>query len=968
MNFFPGQRWISNTESELGLGIISALTPRQVTLLFPASNEHRIYSVSKPPVTRVIFSAGDTITSQQGWQLLIDAVNEYNHLITYSGTRTDTQQPVSLREDLLDGALIFSRPQDKLFAGYTEPMNHFLLRYHARLHQSKQYSLPWSGLRGTRTSLIPHQLHIAHEVSKRHAPRVLLADEVGLGKTIEAGMIIHQRVLSGSASRVLIVVPDALQHQWLVEMLRRFNLHFALFDDERYAAVLHENANPFDSEQLVICSLDFLCASPQRLELLCFANWDLLVVDEAHHLVWSEAQPGHEYRCVEQLAQQVPGVLLLTATPEQLGIESHFARLQLLDNNRFHNLAQFLAEQQQYRPLADAVALLLRDQPLDRQQIDHLQALVSEQDISDLLRHASDSSANDSSERFSARRELIALLLDRHGTGRVLFRNTRHEVAGFPHRVFHSIKLPLPSQYQTMLREHASAQASQSVEQRVNAMLCPEQLYQSQQGTDNWCDVDPRVSWLINYLLQHRQQKVLIICALASTALSLEQALREKEGIRAGVFHEAMSIIERDRAAAWFADQETGAQVLLCSEIGSEGRNFQFASTLIMFDLPLNPDLLEQRIGRLDRIGQQRDVQIYVPYMTDSVQARLVRWYHEGLDAFEHTNATGRTIFERLYSRLAPCLVAGTLDDEFAQLLADCREQNRALKQQLEQGRDRLLELNSSGGEQAKQLAGIIAQQDNDPALVDFCNTLFDIVGVNCEELDDRLVALTPHSTMLIPDFPGLGQSSTVTFNREMALAREDVQFLSWEHPIIRNGLDLILSTDLGICSVALLKFPELPAGTLLLELLYVVESNAPKTLQLQRFLPPTPFRLLLDQRGNNLAENIDFQRLQKRLKAINRHTASKLVHILQKEIKSILQLGDLPAGQLAQDIINSAHQTASQTLDSEISRLQALKTINPSIRDDELHALLHNREQVLDSLQQARWRLDALRLIVVSD
>ena len=125
---------------------------------------------------------------------------------------------------------------------------------------------------------------------------------------------------------------------------------------------------------------------------------------------------------------------------------------------------------------------------------------------------------------------------------------------------------------------------------------------------------DPRVEWLMGYLTAHRSQKVLVICAKAATALQLEQVLREREGIRAAVFHEGMSIVERDRAAAWFSEEDSGAQVLLCSEIGSEGRNFQFASNPVMFDLPFNPDLLEQRIGRLDRIGQAHDIQIHVPY------------------------------------------------------------------------------------------------------------------------------------------------------------------------------------------------------------------------------------------------------------------------------------------------------------------------------------------------------------------
>ena len=373
MPFTLGQRWISDTESELGLGTVVALDARMVTLLFPAIGENRLYSRNDSPITRVMFNPGDTITSHEGWQLHVDKVNEENGLLSYTGTRLDTQETnVTLREVLLDSKLVFSKPQDRLFAGQIDRMDRFALRYRARKFQSEQYRMPWSGLRGQRTSLIPHQLHIAHDVGRRHAPRVLLADEVGLGKTIEAGMILHQQLLSGAAERVLIVVPETLQHQWLVEMLRRFNLRFSLFDDERYAEAQHDAYNPFETEQLVICSLDFVRRSKQRLEHLCDAEWDLMVVDEAHHLVWSEEAPSREYQAIEQLAERVPGILLLTATPEQLGMESHFARLRLLDPNRFHDFEQFVEEQQNYRPVADAVALLLaqpvlaKDIPLNR--------------------------------------------------------------------------------------------------------------------------------------------------------------------------------------------------------------------------------------------------------------------------------------------------------------------------------------------------------------------------------------------------------------------------------------------------------------------------------------------------------------------------------------------------------------------------------------------------------------------------
>ena len=259
MPFSLGQRWISDTESDLGLGVVVAIDARTVTLLFPAIGENRLYSRSDAPITRVFFNTGDTDSSQEGWKLKVEETQVDNGVITYIGTRTDTQETgVTLREIMLDNKLVLSQPQDRLFAGQIDRMDRFALRYRARKNQSEQFSQSWSGLRGMRANLIPHQLYIAQEVSQRYAPRVLLADEVGLGKTIEAGMIIHQRLLAGRAERVLIVVPETLQHQWLVEMLRRFNLKFALFDDSRYDEAQYDSDNPFETEQLIICSLDFV--------------------------------------------------------------------------------------------------------------------------------------------------------------------------------------------------------------------------------------------------------------------------------------------------------------------------------------------------------------------------------------------------------------------------------------------------------------------------------------------------------------------------------------------------------------------------------------------------------------------------------------------------------------------------------------------------------------------------------------
>ncbi|MGO3849626.1 MAG: SNF2-related protein, partial [Pseudoalteromonas prydzensis] len=331
MNFSLGQRWISDTESDLGLGTVVALEGRQVSILFPASGENRVYSMLEAPVTRVAFNPGDVIKSVEEWELTVESIETIGELLCYHGTRVDNGEQAQLKETFLDHFIKFNKPQDRLFAGQVDRFDRYTLRYQTWQHQFERQQSPIKGLIGQRASLIPHQLYIAQEVGKRFAPRVLLSDEVGLGKTIEAGMILHQQIISGRASRVLIVVPENLQHQWLVEMLRRFNLHFSIFDEERCDEAFADSPNVFDTEQLVLTSLEFLTKKKRWFEQATMADWDLLIVDEAHHLSINNGKPSTEYQRMAELSQDIPGLILLTATPDQLGHRSHFARLQLLD-------------------------------------------------------------------------------------------------------------------------------------------------------------------------------------------------------------------------------------------------------------------------------------------------------------------------------------------------------------------------------------------------------------------------------------------------------------------------------------------------------------------------------------------------------------------------------------------------------------------------------------------------------------
>ncbi|MEO1899517.1 MAG: SNF2-related protein, partial [Methylococcales bacterium] len=339
VGFTPGQRWISNTESELGLGLILEAHNNRVSVLYLATGDKRVYAKDNAPLTRAIFSVGDVIESTEGLNIKVQEIIELDGLITYVG-REEGGEECYLEEMELSHHIQFNKPQDRLFTGQIDPSAWFVLRYETWNRQFRHQKSLVKGLQGARASLIAHQLYIAHEAAGRFEPRIMLADEVGLGKTIEAGLILQYRLVNGLSSRQLIIVPESLLHQWLVEMLRRFNLHFSLFDEQRCIAI--NEPNPFVTEQLVLCSQDFFSAYPQRQQQALQAGWDIVVVDEAHHLEWNEQAPSSDYLFIEQLAFTTPGLILLTATPEQLGKESHFARLRLLDPDRFYKFEQYL--------------------------------------------------------------------------------------------------------------------------------------------------------------------------------------------------------------------------------------------------------------------------------------------------------------------------------------------------------------------------------------------------------------------------------------------------------------------------------------------------------------------------------------------------------------------------------------------------------------------------------------------------
>jgi ATP-dependent helicase HepA len=879
--FRKGQAWISDSEPELGLGFVSDASRLTVSLTFRSSGEKRQYARENAPLRRVRFHAGDVVTGRDGGTLKVERFEERDGLIHYIGASRE------LCETALSDTISFSKPEERLFVGQVDSPQTFDLRARALHHQHRRRKSPIRGFAGGRIDLIPHQLSIAEDVTSRLLPRVLLADEVGLGKTIEAGLILHRLLLTGRASRVLILVPDSLVHQWLVEMLRRFNVWFRVFDERRCKAIeaARPDTNPFLEDQLILASLRLFASNEKRLEQAIAAGWDLLVVDEAHHLGWTPETVSPEYRAVDSLSRSASGLLLLTATPEQLGMESHFARLRLLDPARFHDLGAFLQETEGYREIAKEAEALI--DPLAR-----------------------------------------AALLDRHGTGRVMFRNTRATIRGFPER--HSHMSPLRPAEET--------------------------------GSAD----EPRISWLLALLRELEPEKILLICQTQEKVEAIEATLRERHGVKAAMFHEGLSLVRRDRHAAWFAEED-GVRLLICSEIGSEGRNFQFARHLVMFDLPLSPELVEQRVGRLDRIGQKSAIQIHVPFLTGTAEEVLARWHQEGLNAFEENLHGGHQLREVFGSRvreLGERFPEMERDRGEALLRALIRETvvaREELRVRLEQGRDRLLELNSFRPEAAAALIKRIRQDDADTALDAFMIAVFDHFAIPVEEVSPRTYQLGS-AGVLADTFPGLPPTGlAITCDRGRALAREDIQFLTWDHPLVTGAIDALLGSEKGNSSFAWWRDPQITG--LYLEAVYVVECVAPPALHIDRFLPATPLRVVVDHRADDRSVAIAAEAIVPLLQRGDARILSA-PEVREELLPRLLKRSREIAEARVQAIVLEARSTMAARLNHEIERLEALSRVNPSVRREEIEILVAQKQALDRHLESARLRLDAVRFI----
>ncbi len=938
-DFRIGQRWISESEPELGLGILESVSRYQLRLLFPASSEARLYAPGTAPIKRVEFREGDSVQSQSGQVVLIESVREEDGLLVYIGGGFELAEA-----DLAD-TISFSKPEDRLIGGQIDKSDTFALRYEAIACSSRARQSEVSGFSGGRIDLIPHQLYIAAEVANRYAPRVLLADEVGLGKTIEACLILHRLHLTGRAERVLIVLPESLVHQWFVELLRRFNMWFTLFDDERGESILAspEASNPFMEEQLVITSIGTLLGDERWAEFAKEAKWDLLVVDEAHHLEWSPESVSPEYELVEGLSQKSHGLLLLTATPEQLGAEGHFARLRLLDPERYPDLESFKQEQSEYSAVATVANKLVEQISLTAEDVQFLRETFIELDDGEFA------------ARITEPKSLLEDLVDRHGTGRVIFRNSRDALQGFPERK------ALP----TSLEARKTLSEMELQERLLREFDIEVQIGAEEPGYD--FKHGPRIKWLADLLRELGDAKVLLICRTKAKVDAIQLALGEEINVKAAVFHEDLSLLQRDRNAAYFAEKD-GARILLCSEIGSEGRNFQFAHHLVLFDLPLNPELLEQRIGRLDRIGQSETIRVHLPYLKNSCTELLVRWHHEGLNGVEHSLKGGNAYLAKYRDsliRLGKLYHEGSeaVKEDADAMIAESAVFRSDLESKLSQGQDRLIALNSFKEAVASDLVDQIAELDKDHSLDTFMNRIFDHFGVSVDDIDQRTFRLEP-SQLFVESFPGLPEEgTTVTADRSKAIGREDIGFLSWDHPMVRGSIDLILSSEKGNSTIVVWADDSVDAPPILIEAIFVLESVAPARLHVDRFLPPTPVRILVDMAGADASDDFSHEMINRKTRDEEAFRLKQNPEVLQALVPQMLKAAREHARTQKSVFLSKAMQVAHDRLNGEATRLKELRKVNPNVREEEIRIAENVVNDVTKHIAKAHLRLDSVRL-----
>jgi len=741
-------------------------------------------------------------------------------------------------------------------------------------------------LLASRIMVKPHQVGVVQRVLSARRPRFVLADEVGLGKTIEAGMVFSALRLSGLARRCLVVAPSHLTVQWLVELFHKFNQLFTLMDSDRYEQSLKEvpGVSPWARFPLVVTSLELLSRSAEhRRELGAEdAFWDLVIVDEAHHLKGEKA-----FEAAKVLAGNSWGLLLLTATPMQLDPAEYHGLLTLIDAATAPTVAGFEERLKRQEELSSAVrALMEGGKPTAA-----VQALAKRFPEDTRLAALKDRDA------------LLQHLAETYSLSDRLVRNRRAVVGGFSTRRLHRHPVALPAEelgvrdaalaalaggtlrgapLGNVLRRLESSPAAFAGAVKANPVL---------KGQSDALRLPTRDAKFVAFLGVLRgiwktepAAKVLVFTESRDTLEALQSELG-REGVEALGYHGDLPLLERDRQVARFRDAE-GPRVLLCTEVGGEGRNFQFAHHLVHYDLPWSPATVEQRIGRLDRIGQTHPVEIHVFDPAGTLASDVLMLLADAVGVFGETVGGLDAVLEEVEDRLAElALLPREARVAYARELKAKVEAARA---QVKRAYDPLLDVRSFDKpaverlvKRAQERMGIEDEDDEAPSVEDglwgvardlderleeSVTELARRVGIGVdidEQVEAFQVAFQFGHALKVDGLPGLDvmEDRTVlgTFWRDTAVEAEELEYFATGHSLVEALFGFLRDGPYGRSAFRFIE-KRGPLKARGLELLYHVQLPEPEdtspgarvpSRQLARFLERTLLHVAVVEGAN---------------------------------------------------------------------------------------------------------------------
>jgi ATP-dependent helicase HepA len=862
-------------QPEWGVGHLEALLDEGVRaqVLFPGREGGAVQvSTRGGALVPVALAVGDTVETARGRPAVISEEVEGGRGLRRYAVRFEDGGD----DEYPESELRARRPKPDLLTmlkeGRVGDARAFDLRRAALRLDEERRNDALGALFASRVMVKPHQVGVVQRVLSDRRPRFVLADEVGLGKTIEAGMIFSALRLSGLANRVLVVAPSHLTVQWLGELFHKFNQLFTLMDGERYAQALEERPeeSPWRRFDKVVTSLELLSRGGEHRAQAADpeAYWDLVIIDEAHHLKAPKA-----FAAARALAQNSWGLLLLTATPMQLDPAEYHGLLTLIEPSTAPTLEGFRDQLARQEELSAAVRALLEGEA----QGPALQALAARFPDDERLAKPGPQEA------------LLSHLAETYSLSDRLIRNRRAVVGGFSERRLHRHQVTL-SEQERAAREQvrqalgtAGGLRGAALSQLLRRLeSSPAALEEALEGARALAELRGRLAlprqdakleafWALLERIwkQERGAKVLVFTESRATLEFLRERL-QRQGVEALGYHGELALLDRDRQVARFRDPD-GPKVLLCTEVGGEGRNFQFAHHLVNYDLPWSPSVMEQRIGRLDRIGQVRPVEIHAFDLEGTLSADVLTLLADAVGVFGETVGGLDAVLEEVEPKLTELALLGPEERRrYAQELSQKVAQARA---QIGRSYDPLLDLRSFDGPAVEALVirgqrrfaledevvegapeqGLWAiARELDERLEETVTELGRRVGLGVdtdEQVDAFQCAFHFGHALTVEALPGLDitQERTVlgTFWRDTAVEQEEVEYFATGHPIVEALFGFLRDGPYGRTAFRFIerKGPLRARG---LELLFLVIPPEPEdtspgakvpSRQLSRFL-----------------------------------------------------------------------------------------------------------------------------------